>query len=83
MFERGRTMRAKPFRARERPRRDDPPLDGDASSGALRILDRALRDFAGRRLVPSAEVIDLLLDLRSAIMLDEASQELRDELEVH
>jgi hypothetical protein len=78
-------MRAKPLRGRERLSREDPPLadGGDASSGALRIIDRALRELAGRRLVSSAEVVDLLLDLRSAIMLDAASQELREELEVH
>lgn len=78
-------MRAKPFRARERLRRDVPLLgDGDdASSGALRNIDRALREFVGRRLVSSAEVVDLLLDLRSAIMRDAASQEFCDELEVH
>jgi hypothetical protein len=78
-------MRAKPFRAREGLRRDDPLLGdgGDASSDALRSIDRALREFAGRRLVSSAEVVDLLLDLRSAIVLDAVSQELCKELEVH
>jgi hypothetical protein len=77
-------MRAEPFRARERVRGNDPPFDdGDASSGALRIIDRALREFAGRTLVSSAEVVDVLLDLRSAILLDAASQELRDEFKVH
>ena len=78
-------MRAKPFRTRERLRLDDPPFGDcrEASSGALRIIDRALREFAGRRLVSSAEVVDLLLDLRSAIALDAALEELSDELEVH
>jgi hypothetical protein len=78
-------MRAKLFRTRERPRGDDPPLGfgGDARSGALRSIDRALREFEGRRLVSSAEVVDLLLDLRSAIVLDADLDELSDELEVH
>jgi hypothetical protein len=75
---------AKQFGARERLRREDPPLGfgGDARSGALRSMDRALREFEGRRLVSSAEVVDLLLDLRSAIALDAALEEL-SELEVH
>jgi hypothetical protein len=74
-----------PFRARERLRRDDPQVnDGaDASTVALRIIDRALCEAAGRRLVSSAEVVDLLLDLRSSIALDAAYQELREELEAH
>ncbi len=78
-------MRANPFRARERLRGEDPPSGdgGDASSAALRSIDRALRELKGRPLVSSAEVVDLLLDLRSAIMLDAASQELFEELEVH
>jgi hypothetical protein len=76
---------AKLFGARERLRREDPPLglSGDARSGALRSIDRALREFDGRRLVSSAEVVDLLLDLRSAIVLDAALEELSDELKVH
>jgi hypothetical protein len=78
-------MSAKLFRARERLRRDDPPLafGGDARSGALRSIDRAIRESEGRRLVSSAEVVDLLLDLRSAIALDAALEESSDELEVH
>ena len=76
---------AKLFGARERLRREDPPLglSGHARSGAVRSIDRALREFDGRRLVSSADVIDLLLDLRSAIVLDVALQGLSDELEVH
>jgi hypothetical protein len=78
-------MRVTPFRARGRLHRADPPLDerGGTSSGGLRIIDRALCEFAGRRLVSSAEVVDLLLDLRSALLLDAVSRELCDELEVH
>lgn len=78
-------MGVMPFRARERLRRDDPQMNDsdDASMVALRIIDCALREVAGRRLVSSAEVVDLLLDLRFSIALDAAYQELREELEVH
>ncbi len=79
-------MGSKPFRARRRldqPDQGDPPLDGgDAPSGALPMIDRALGEFAGRRLVSSADVVDLLLDVRSAISLDAALQDLRDEVGV-
>lgn len=77
-------MRAMPFRTRERPRGDDPPLEfaSKMRSGALRSLDRALREFEGRSRVSCAEVVDLLLDLRSAIVLDTALEELSDELQV-
>jgi hypothetical protein len=58
--------------------------DGDdASTVALRTIDRALREVARRRLVSSTEVVDLLLDLRLSIALDAAYQALREELEVH
>jgi hypothetical protein len=77
-------MRGEPFRTRGHLRQDETPSGegGAASSDALRIIDRALRDFAGRRLVSPAEVLDVLLDLRFAIMLDAQSQDLRVELEV-
>jgi hypothetical protein len=90
-------MGAKSFRARKRLRRDDSLLDKGgnvagpgassdddpgASPGALWIIDRALREAVGRRLVSSAEFVDLLLDLRSTIVLDAALRELRDEVEV-
>jgi hypothetical protein len=78
-------MRAKPFRAGERPRVDDPSpgFGDDVRSGALRSIDRALRELEGRRLVPSAEVVNLLLDLRSGIVRDVALEELSDESRVH
>lgn len=44
----------------------------DASSSALRVMDGALCEFAGRGLASSAEVVNLLLDLRSAVLLDAA-----------
>lgn len=76
-------MRVKLFRMRERPRGVDLPSDvDDASSGALRSIDRALRDLEGRRLLSSAEVVDLLLDLRSEVVLDTAVGQWSDELEV-
>jgi hypothetical protein len=78
-------MRAKPFRTRERPRGDDRTLQdyGDTSTGALRNIDRALRELEGRRTVSSAEVVDLLLDLRYAIVVDAEIGDLFDESEVH
>jgi hypothetical protein len=48
----------------------------------LETIDGALREFAGRRLVPSTEVVDLLLDLRSMIVLDANHSMLLDDLEV-
>jgi hypothetical protein len=36
------------------------------------IIDEALERFAGRDLVASSEVVDLLLDLRSAVVSDAA-----------
>ena len=67
-----------------RPQEDDSALDDSsgAVSGQLQIIDRALCEFAGRRLVSSVEVVDLLLDVRSAIVLDATSAALFDELEV-
>ncbi len=36
----------------------------------LALIDDALREFASRHLVTGTEIIDVLLDLRSAIELD-------------
>jgi len=54
----------------------------DAARGPLRLIDRALHDFAGRGLVSSLEVVDLLLDMRSAVVLDAAFLAMVDEWEV-
>ena len=66
------------------PQRDEPPPEekADTSSVALQVIDRALRDVAARELLSSAEVVDLLLDVRSAISLDTALGALPDEIEV-
>jgi hypothetical protein len=48
----------------------------------LQVIDRALRDVAARELLSSAEVVDLLLDVRSAISLDTKLLALSDEVEV-
>lgn len=42
--------------------------DATAISEALDVIDRSLRDFGQRELVSSAEVSDLLLDLRLLLM---------------
>jgi hypothetical protein len=41
-------------------------------AGVVTIIDEALERFAGRDLVASSEVVDLLLDLRSAVVSDAA-----------
>ena len=78
-------MGAKSFRARKRLEPTDPVLDDstDTSPEALRIIDRALRDVTGRRLVSAAEVVDLLLDLRTAILLEASLEGRLDEVDVH
>jgi hypothetical protein len=77
-------MGAKSFRARKRLEPNNRVLEdsADPSPEALRIIDRALRDVTGRRLVSAAEVVDLLLDLRSAIVLEASLEGLLDEVEV-
>jgi hypothetical protein len=41
-------------------------------AGIVTLIDEALERFAGRDLVASSEVVDLLLDLRSAVVSDAA-----------
>jgi hypothetical protein len=41
-------------------------------AGILTIVDDALERFAGRDLVAASEVVDFLLDLRSAVVSDAA-----------
>jgi hypothetical protein len=41
-------------------------------AGLVTLIDEALERFAGRDLVASSEVVDLLLDLRSAVVSDAA-----------
>jgi hypothetical protein len=48
----------------------------------LETIDGALREYSSRRLVPSTEVVDLLLDLRSMIVLDADLSMVFDDLEV-
>jgi hypothetical protein len=52
-------------------------LEGDAISQALAIIDRSLGTLHQRELVSTAEVSDLLLDMRSVL----AAAELEAELE--
>jgi hypothetical protein len=59
----GRLARRGRFSGSER------PLDG-GRSGSLALLDDQLGRFAARGVVSSSEVVDLLLDLRSAIVFD-------------
>ncbi len=47
------------------------PLD-ELQPRPLRVIDEALRRFVPRRLVSSSEVVDLLLDVRSAVVFDSA-----------
>jgi hypothetical protein len=39
-------------------------------AGIVTLIDEALERFAGRDLVSSSEVVDLLLDMRSAAVSD-------------
>ena len=39
-------------------------------AGIVTLIDEALQRFAGRDLVSSTEVLDLLLDMRSAALSD-------------
>ncbi len=39
-------------------------------AGIVNLIDEALERFAGRDLVASSEVLDLLLDMRSAAVSD-------------
>jgi hypothetical protein len=41
-------------------------------AGLVTMIDETLERFAGRDLVAASEVIDLLLDLRSAVVSDAA-----------
>jgi hypothetical protein len=47
-------------------------------AGIVTLIDEALERFAGRDLVSSTEVLDLLLDMRSAALSDAAIRELID-----
>ena len=40
--------------------------------GIVSIVDEALERFAGRDLVAASEIVDFLLDLRSAVVSDAA-----------
>ena len=46
----------------------------------LRLIDAAIQRYARPRRVSSREIIDVLLDLRSAVVLDAALRSLRDDL---
>jgi hypothetical protein len=56
------------------------PLD-EVQLGPLALLDDLLGRFAVRRVVSSSEVVDVLLDVRSAIVFDVAFTTLRVEME--
>ena len=47
-------------------------------AGIVTLIDEALERFAGRDLVSSTEVLDLLLDMRTVAMSDAALHELID-----
>jgi len=63
----------------------EPDLATAPRSVALRVVDDPLRQLGSRRFVSSAEIVDLLLEVRWAMGLDVASATLLDnrpELEV-
>jgi hypothetical protein len=55
-------------------------LDG-VQSGPLALLDEAIERFAARGVISSREVVDLLLEVRSAIVFDVAFTAVRVEME--
>ena len=50
----------------------------DEQSPLLPMVDAALQQMVGRGLVESIEVVDLLLDLRSRMVLERAFQQMAD-----
>lgn len=48
-------------------------------SRLVQMIDGALERFASRDLIPSAEIVDFLLDLRTACADDEQLRRLLDE----
>jgi hypothetical protein len=78
-------MKLKTRRARRLGRRgvlsgSERPVD-ETQSGPLAVLDDAIGRFAARGVVSSSEVVDVLLDVRSAIVFDVAFTTLRVEME--
>ena len=53
----------------------------EGATHPLRLIDDALARYATPRLVSSSEVIDVLLDLRSAVVLDASFAELSEDLD--
>jgi len=45
-------------------------------AGIVHIIDEALERYAGRDLIASSEIVDFLLDLRSAVVSDAALEAL-------
>jgi hypothetical protein len=45
-------------------------------AGIVTIIDEALERYAGRDLIAASEIVDFLLDLRSAVVSDDAIREL-------
>ena len=58
--------------------RQDTQEDQMDQAGIVTLIDEALERFAGRDIVSSAEVLDLLLDMRSAAVSDAAIAALID-----
>ena len=75
-----KTRRTRPLDRRGMLSGSERPLD-EMQSGPLAFLDDLLGRFAARSVVSSSEVVDLLLDLRSAIVFDVAFRALRVEME--
>jgi hypothetical protein len=53
----------------------------EVQSGPLPLLDEAIERFAARGVISSREVVDLLLEVRSAIVFDVAFTAVRVEME--
>lgn len=66
-----------------RPARIEHPAD-HPQAGLLAMIDDALRRYrSGAETTSAAEVVDLLLDLRSAVVYDTELVRLLEELEPH
>ena len=53
-----------------------------SDDGPLTLIDQALTRFVSRRIVSAAEIVDVLLDVRSALVFDATFAEFVDELKV-
>ena len=64
------------------PHQEDPRDGRPATDPSLHHVDEAIMRMRARHVVPAQEVVDLLLDLRSAVVLDGTAPALVDSASV-